>query len=38
MSSRRIEIEKSESKLQMTSMIYVVCLFLAFFAVTYKTP
>ena len=38
MSSRRIEIEKSESKLQMTSMIDVVFLLLAFFVVTYKTP
>ena len=38
MSERRVRVETSESKLQMTSMIDVVFLLLAFFVVTYKTP
>ena len=38
MSARKIESGKGEAKLQMTSMIDVVFLLLAFFVVTYKTP
>ena len=35
---REVLIGKKETKLQMTSMIDVVFLLLAFFVVTYKTP
>ena len=38
MSGKRIAVERTETKLQMTSMIDVVFLLLAFFVVTYKTP
>lgn len=38
MNKRRIKVETTESSLQMTSMIDVVFLLLAFFVITYKTP
>ena len=38
MSRRRKTTAKNEAKLQMTSMIDVVFLLLAFFVITYKTP
>lgn len=38
MKKRRNNVDKTETKLQMTSMIDVVFLLLAFFVVTYKTP
>ena len=38
MSRRRKNTTKNEAKLQMTSMIDVVFLLLAFFVITYKTP
>ncbi|MDO5308266.1 MAG: biopolymer transporter ExbD [Planctomycetia bacterium] len=38
MNKRRVVVETSESSLQMTSMIDVVFLLLAFFVITYKTP
>ena len=38
MSRRRKNTTKNEAQLQMTSMIDVVFLLLAFFVITYKTP